>query len=182
MPRHPTTAGTPATVVLTEAGVPFTLHTYVHDPSARSYGDEAAALLGLAPQQMFKTLLVDTGAGLAVGVVPVAGSLDLKAMAAALGAHRVELYTGPYAEAFAAGSADVALAAAATTARLAQAAGLAVNAGHDLDQANLGAFLTAVPAVQEVSIGHALISEALYVGLDATVRAYRAIVETAAAL
>ncbi|HPB73528.1 MAG TPA: Cys-tRNA(Pro) deacylase [Phycicoccus sp.] len=91
MPRHPTTAGTPATVVLTEAGVPFTLHTYVHDPSARSYGDEAAALLGLAPEQMFKTLLVNTGAGLAVGVVPVAGSLDLKAMAAALGVKHVVL-------------------------------------------------------------------------------------------
>ena len=91
MPRHPTTAGTPATVVLTEAGVPFTLHTYAHDPSARSYGDEAAALLGLAPEQMFKTLLVDTGAGLAVGVLPVAGSLDLKAMATALGVKHVVL-------------------------------------------------------------------------------------------
>jgi len=98
MPRHPTTAGTPATVVLTEAGVPFTLHTYVHDPSARSYGDEAAALLGLAPQQMFKTLLVDTGAGLAVGVVPVAGSLDLKAMAAALGVKHVVLADPPVAQ------------------------------------------------------------------------------------
>lgn len=119
--------------------------------------------------------------GCRVSVFVDVGNPDV-AMAAVLGAHRVELYTGPYAEAFAAGSADVALAAAATTARLAQAAGLAVNAGHDLDQANLGAFLTAVPAVQEVSIGHALISEALYVGLDATVRAYRAIVETAAAL
>lgn len=119
--------------------------------------------------------------GCRVSVFVDVGNPDV-AMAAALGAHRVELYTGPYAEAFAAGSADVALAAAATTARLAQAAGLAVNAGHDLDQANLGAFLTAVPAVQEVSICHALISEALYVGLDATVRAYRAIVETAAAL
>lgn len=119
--------------------------------------------------------------GCRVSVFVDVGNPDV-AMAAALGAHRVELYTGPYAEAFAAGSADVALAAAATTARLAQAAGLAVNAGHDLDQANLGAFLTAVPAVQEVSIGHALISEALYDGLDATVRAYRAIVETAAAL
>lgn len=99
--------------------------------------------------------------------------------AAGCGADRVELYTGPYAEAFAAGEANAAL-AAADTARRAQAAGLAVNAGHDLSQANLGAFLLAVPDVREVSIGHALIGEALYAGLDATVRAYRRIVDAAA--
>lgn len=96
--------------------------------------------------------------------------------AAGIGADRIELYTGPYAEAFAAGDARAALAACADTARRAQAAGLGVNAGHDLDQANLGPFLAAVPDVLEVSIGHALIGEALYAGLDATVRAYLAIV------
>ena len=95
--------------------------------------------------------------------------------AAALGAHRIEIYTGPYAEAFATGDARSALAACADTARRAQAAGLGTNAGHDLSQANLGAFLAAVPGVQEVSIGHALIGEALYAGLDATVRGYLAI-------
>lgn len=99
------------------------------------------------------------------------------AMAAALGADRVELYTGPYAEAFASGDATDALAAAADTARHAQASGLAVNAGHDLDQANLATFLSNVSHVREVSIGHALIGEALYAGLDATVRAYRRIVD-----
>lgn len=101
--------------------------------------------------------------------------------AATLGADRVELYTGPYAEAFAAGDADAALRSAATTARLAQAAGLEVNAGHDLSQANLGRFLAEVPDVREVSIGHALIGEALYAGLEATVRAYRQLVDAAAA-
>ena len=60
---------------------------------------------------------------------------------------------------------------------MAQAAGLGVNAGHDLSQANLAAFLAGAPGVLEVSIGHALISEALYEGLDATVRAYRRIVD-----
>ncbi|QQP94838.1 pyridoxine 5'-phosphate synthase [Lysobacter enzymogenes] len=94
--------------------------------------------------------------------------------AAELGAQRVELYTGPFAEAFAAGDAGAALAEFAAAARRAQAAGLGVNAGHDLSQANLGAFLRAVPNVLEVSIGHALISEALYDGLDATVRGYLA--------
>ncbi|ATE69914.1 pyridoxine 5'-phosphate synthase [Lysobacter capsici] len=92
--------------------------------------------------------------------------------AAELGADRVELYTGPYADAFAHGDIDAALQAFATAARRAQAAGLGVNAGHDLSQANLGAFLHGVPNVLEVSIGHALIGEALYAGLDATVRAY----------
>ncbi|MGO4261417.1 pyridoxine 5'-phosphate synthase [Lysobacter sp. TAB13] len=92
--------------------------------------------------------------------------------AAELGAQRVELYTGPYAEAFAEGRTGDALALFAGAARRAQAVGLGVNAGHDLSQANLGAFLRGVPQVLEVSIGHALISEALYAGLDATVRAY----------
>ena len=102
------------------------------------------------------------------------------AQAASCGADRVELYTGPYAAAFAAGDARTALADAAQAARRAQAAGLAVNAGHDLDQANLGAFLAAVAGVREVSIGHALVGEALYAGLDATVRAYRRLVDSSA--
>ncbi|MBD8697171.1 pyridoxine 5'-phosphate synthase [Stenotrophomonas sp. CFBP 13718] len=95
-------------------------------------------------------------------------------LAADVGADRIELYTGPYAEAHAAGDATDTLALFATAARRAQAVGLGVNAGHDLSQANLRAFLTAVPDVLEVSIGHALISEALYEGLDATVKAYLA--------
>ena len=95
--------------------------------------------------------------------------------AAALGAQRIEIYTGPYADAFARGDAGTTLQLCVDTARRAQAAGLGVNAGHDLSQANLGAFLQAVPGVLEVSIGHALIGEALYAGLDATVRAYLAI-------
>ncbi|GAB3339251.1 pyridoxine 5'-phosphate synthase [Marilutibacter aestuarii] len=99
------------------------------------------------------------------------------ARAADCGAARVELYTGPYAEAFEAGDAEAMLARFAGAARRARAAGLAVNAGHDLSQANLGAFLAAVPNVLEVSIGHALVSEALYAGLEPTVRAYRAIVD-----
>lgn len=84
-------SGTPATVALTAAGVAFSQHVYEHDPAAPSYGLEAVAALGLPAEQMFKTLLVDTGTGLAVGVVPVAGMLDLKAMAAALGVKRVTM-------------------------------------------------------------------------------------------
>ena len=97
------------------------------------------------------------------------------AAAAATGTDRIELYTGPWAEAHAAGRGDAVLPAFATTARAAQGAGLGVNAGHDLSQANLGAFLAAVPGVDEVSIGHALIGEALYDGLATTVSRYLAI-------
>lgn len=92
--------------------------------------------------------------------------------ARALGAHRVELYTGPYAKEFASGRTEGALAQYAAAAQAALDAGLEVNAGHDLNQENLGPFLTQVPGVAEVSIGHALITEALEDGLSATVRRY----------
>ena len=77
--------GTPATVALTKAKVEFTTHAYEHDPAAKSYGLEAAEALGLAPEQVFKTLLVEVDGKLTVGVVPVARQLDLKAIAAAAG-------------------------------------------------------------------------------------------------
>lgn len=113
--------------------------------------------------------------GCRVSLFVDAGSPDI-GQASTLGADRVELYTGPYAEAHASGDAQAALELFADAARRAQAAGLGVNAGHDLSQANLRDFLDAVPDVLEVSIGHALIGEALYEGLDATVRRYLALV------
>lgn len=109
--------------------------------------------------------------GVRVSLFMDAGAPGLERIAE-LGADRIEIYTGPFAEAHAAGDAGAALALCADTARRAQAAGLGVNAGHDLSQGNLGDFLRAVPGVQEVSIGHALIAEALYAGLAPTVRAY----------
>lgn len=118
--------------------------------------------------------------GARVSLFVDAGVADL-GIAAAIGADRIELYTGPYAEAFAAGDASAALAACAATAREAVALGLGVNAGHDLSQANLGAFLRGVPQVAEVSIGHALVGEALYAGLDATVRGYLRVIAGARA-
>jgi len=102
------------------------------------------------------------------------------AMAAAVGADRVELYTEPFARAFASGRGegerDFARYAAAATA--AHALGLGVNAGHDLDLDNLPLFRT-LPHLAEVSIGHALISHALFVGLDRAVRDYVAAVSGA---
>ena len=89
-----------------------------------------------------------------------------------VGADRVELYTGPFAAAFDAGDPAAMLVAARRVAERAQAVGLGVNAGHDLNQANLRRFLEHVPGVLEVSIGHALIGESLYEGLEPTVRRY----------
>jgi Cys-tRNA(Pro)/Cys-tRNA(Cys) deacylase len=80
--------GTPATVALARAGIAFTVHTYEHDPAADSFGLEAATVLGLDPAQVFKTLLVSVDGRLVVAVVPVAGRLDLKAVAAAVGGKR----------------------------------------------------------------------------------------------
>jgi len=77
--------GTPATVALTRAGVPFALHAYEHDPRVTAYGEEAAAALGLDPARVLKTLLASLDGSLVVGIVPVTGQLDLKALARALG-------------------------------------------------------------------------------------------------
>ena len=92
--------------------------------------------------------------------------------AAAVGADRVELYTGPYARAAAAGRGGAALDRHRAAAEAARAAGLGLNAGHDLDLDNLGPYLAAVPGVDEVSVGQALVADALERGLEATVRAY----------
>ncbi|MBB6626325.1 Cys-tRNA(Pro) deacylase [Nocardioides sp. KIGAM211] len=77
--------GTPATVALTKAGIAFTLHAYEHDPRAASFGLEAAEALGVAPERVLKTLLASLDGRLVVGIVPVTGQLDLKALARALG-------------------------------------------------------------------------------------------------
>ncbi len=86
--------GTPATAALERAGIAFTTHAYVHDPLATSYGLEASDALGLPAAQVFKTLLVDLDDGparVAVAIVPVDRSLDLKALAAALVAKRARM-------------------------------------------------------------------------------------------
>lgn len=83
--------GTPATVSLTRAGVVFTLHAYDHRADAASFGEEAAVALGVAPTRIFKTLVADTGGELVVAVVPVAQQLDLKALAAVVGAKKAAM-------------------------------------------------------------------------------------------
>jgi pyridoxine 5-phosphate synthase len=97
---------------------------------------------------------------------------EAMAQARALGADRIELYTETYARAFDTPAQPEVLERFAQSAAAAIEAGLGVNAGHDLNRENLPAFVAAVPGVLEVSIGHALIADALELGLDATVRAY----------
>jgi pyridoxine 5-phosphate synthase len=91
--------------------------------------------------------------------------------AAALGAERIELYTEPFAVAFAQGQGAASAAQYGAAAELAHSLGLGINAGHDLDLVNLTLF-RGLPHLDEVSIGHALISRALFVGLDTVVREY----------
>lgn len=96
------------------------------------------------------------------------------AHAKAMGADRIELYTEPYAAAWGSSEQATQLARFAATAQAALDVGLGVNAGHDLNRDNLAAFVRQVPGVAEVSIGHALIADALELGYTATVQAYQA--------
>ncbi|HUR06527.1 MAG TPA: Cys-tRNA(Pro) deacylase [Nonomuraea sp.] len=91
MSRAKPQGGTPATVALAKAKAEFTLHPYEHDANAQAYGEEAADALGVPHEQIFKTLVAEVEGGLAVAVVPVSGKLDLKALAAALGAKKAAM-------------------------------------------------------------------------------------------
>lgn len=88
MVRKKQSGGTPATTALAAAGVAFTVHEYAHDARAASYGDEAAQAMGIEPGRVFKTLFADVDGALVVGVVPVSGQLDLKALARAVEGRR----------------------------------------------------------------------------------------------
>ena len=109
--------------------------------------------------------------GVRISIFMDAGTPDLE-LAKQLGIDRIELYTGPFAEQFEHGDAAPALALCRQSAMQSQELGIGINAGHDLSQENLGLLLASVPNVLEVSIGHALIGEALYAGLEATVKRY----------
>ena len=89
--RKDHSVGTPATVALGTAGVAFTPHPYTHDAAAAGYGIEAAEALGVPASRVFKTLLADVDGALVVAVVPVAGQLDLKALAAAVGGKKAAM-------------------------------------------------------------------------------------------
>jgi Cys-tRNA(Pro)/Cys-tRNA(Cys) deacylase len=84
-------AGTPATVALSKAGINYSVHEYVHDARATSYGVEAAEALGLDPSQVFKTLIVSVDDSPAVAIVPVTCTLDLKSFAAVRHGRKADL-------------------------------------------------------------------------------------------
>jgi pyridoxine 5-phosphate synthase len=114
--------------------------------------------------------LKDAGIRVSLFMDAEAGGIE---MAKEAGADRVELYTEPYARAFRTGeNVDEVLQRYTDAARVAGDAGLGVNAGHDLNLVNLGRFLAEVPGVLEVSIGHALIADALEMGLYSAVKEY----------
>ncbi len=104
---------------------------------------------------------------------------EMMAAVRAAGADRIELYTETYASAWGTPRQAQVLDGFVATARAAQAVGLGINAGHDLNAANLTDFLRAVPGVQEVSIGHALIADALELGYDQAVKGYLAAIDRA---
>jgi len=104
---------------------------------------------------------------------------EMMAAARAVGADRVELYTEAFASAWGTPQQAAVLARYTAAAEAALAAGLEINAGHDLNRDNLSGFLQAVPGVLEVSIGHALIADALALGIAETVRAYQRCIQTA---
>ena len=96
-----TTAATPGLARLVDAGVPHTIRAYEHDESASGelgYGREAARALGVEPERVFKTLMVEAGRRHVLGVVPVSGQLDLKAMARAVGEKQVAMASPEVAE------------------------------------------------------------------------------------
>ena len=118
--------------------------------------------------------LKDLGARVSVFLEPHKAQVEL---AAKLGTDQIELYTEPYASAFGTHASDSVLARYRSAAEIATGLGLGVNAGHDLNLHNLPSFCS-VPGLLEVSIGHALIADALEVGLQDAVRAYLEILES----
>lgn len=144
--------------------------TFVPDSVAQSTSDHGWDLR--ADGERLRPLIAecrDLGVRVSLFMDPQAADM---ALARELGADRVELYTEPYAAAHGSATQGAQLQRYAQAAQAARAAGLGVNAGHDLNRDNLGEFLRSVPGVDEVSIGHALIGDALELGYTATVQAY----------
>jgi pyridoxine 5-phosphate synthase len=160
---------------LRQRGLPVHQVTFVPDSEGQFTSDHGWVFPADAAR--LQPLIADAHAlGLRVSLFMDA---DAGAMAAAkaVGADRVELYTEPFAAAWGTSERDAQLVRFAAAAQAALDVGLGVNAGHDLNLHNLAAFAQQVPGLQEVSIGHALISDALELGYDATVKAYLACIE-----
>jgi pyridoxine 5-phosphate synthase len=162
-------SGYPGLVKLVQQARPDQV-TFVPDADGQLTSDHGFDLN--RPQPALHGLIAQChDAGARVSLFVDADSRDI-ARAAEYGADRIEIYTGPFAAAVQAADYSHALEDCMRVAEQARAAGLGINAGHDLDLQNLPILLRAVPDIAEVSIGHALINDALYAGLAATVAAY----------
>ena len=159
--------------------------TLVPDSPDQSTSDHGWTLIEDGKSSEAARRLKDVIAGLKEDGARVSLFMDAEpeqvSEAAAIGADRVELYTEPWASAFGTSEQERVLARFAEAARVAQDAGLGINAGHDLTLENLPEFLR-IPGVLEVSIGHALTSDALELGFSAAVRAYLKITRADSAL
>ena len=162
---------------LSARGLPLHQCTFVPDSEGQftsdhgwNLPDDAARLQALIAEVQRR------GARVSLFMDPLPQAM---AAAQALGADRVELYTESYARAWGTPAQDKVLTQFALTGRAAAAINLGVNAGHDLNRENLTEFLQAVPGVREVSIGHALIADALELGYSATVKDYRRCIDAA---
>ncbi len=116
------------------------------------------------------TTFKNAGIRVSIFVDPVE---EMVRAAATTGTDRIELYTEAYAREFAAGNQEKAVAPYVHAANIAKELGLGINAGHDLDRFNLAYLAKSIPAMDEVSIGHALIADALYLGLENTIQLYK---------
>ena len=156
--------------------------TFVPDSEDQFTSDHGWSLGDAAVRDRLRPLVAEVralGVRVSLFMDPVP---ELMALAREVGADRVELYTEPYAAAWSGADEQARRAELdryAAAARAALVAGLGVNAGHDLSRDNLTPFLRAVPGVAEVSIGHALIADALELGYAATVRSYLHCIEAA---
>jgi pyridoxine 5-phosphate synthase len=124
-------------------------------------------------QAYLKTIIAlfkNAGIRVSIFVDPIVSMVEA---AATTGTDRIELYTESYAQEFAAGNKEKAIAPFKAAAEVAKSLGLGLNAGHDLDRYNLGYFSKEIPWLDEVSIGHALICDAIYLGLENTVQLYK---------
>lgn len=155
---------------LVEASRPDQVTLVPDDPAqgTSDHGWDIAANEGLLRQVIARLKRGGMRVSLFVDPDPAA-----PALARAVGADRVEIYTGPYGGALAEAEAGRELARVVATGVAAAKAGIGLNAGHDLTVANLGPLVAALPNLQEVSIGHAVIADALEYGMAETVRRFR---------
>ena len=151
--------------------------TFVPDSESQSTSDHGWNLMEDAPR--LAPLILECrklGVRVSLFMDPIAEQMSL---AKKLGAERIELYTESWAASFHTTARNATLSTFISTSKAAMDVGLVINAGHDLNRENLTPFLKAVPGVAEVSIGHALIGDALEVGYDRTVRAYLECIQAA---